>query len=665
MARLVYIESMRPPRLLAIWLLLLLSALLCAERAWTQPDVQGSSDPRNFDAAQFGSRIDLGPNWLFSPGDNPAYASPTFDDSHWTIVSSQRNLFDYGIRDIHYAWYRIHLHLHPDERDLALATQGVDGSYQVFANGQSIGGNGNVADHEYRSQTRLIALPIPQGLLSPDGSLVIAIRFAVNPAGSLGAGTSTPVDSTSAVYLLSGPGAIREQSYRDAHTAAPTLVLCAFSFLIGLVALSLFAALRSHREYLAATAYLLLSSCIYFSDTWMILADRTHARVWLTYTIFGAGNFATIEFVRLVLGQRRTHWLLGLEVAVVLGAFWAPLADYAVGTFFLGFVGFFAPILLVNLVLLYLLARALREGNLEARVLLPAVFFESFYRYWSFTKFLVFYLHLSRQYHPLPSLHVATYAIHFGNLSDFIFLITILLFLVFRTVGIARRNAQTAAELEAARTVQQVLIPEEIPTVPGFSIQSVYRPFGEVGGDFFQILPTKSGGVLAIIGDVSGKGMPAAMTVSLLVGTVRTLAHFTHSPGEILAAMNVRMLGRSHGGFTTCLVLRADANGTLTIANAGHIAPYVGGREITLENSLPLGLAPDTTYAETQFQLAPGLQLTLMTDGVVESRDKSGSLYGFDRTATLSTEPAETIARTAQSFGQDDDITALTITLLT
>jgi hypothetical protein len=222
-----------------------------------------------------------------------------------------------------------------------------------------------------------------------------------------------------------------------------------------------------------------------------------------------------------------------------------------------------------------------------------------------------------------------------------------------------------AAELEAGRAVQQVLIPEEIPTVEGFNIQSVYKPYGEVGGDFFQVLPVKSGhgvgGVLVIIGDVSGKGMPAAMTVSLLVGTVRTLAHYTQSPGEILAAMNQRMLARSHGGFTTCLVLRADPNGTLTIANAGHIAPYLGGKELSLENGLPLGLAADTAYAESAFQLARGRQLTLLTDGVVEARDKSGALYGFDRTTALSTQPAESIAIAAQNFGQDDDITVLTL----
>jgi serine phosphatase RsbU (regulator of sigma subunit) len=222
-----------------------------------------------------------------------------------------------------------------------------------------------------------------------------------------------------------------------------------------------------------------------------------------------------------------------------------------------------------------------------------------------------------------------------------------------------------AAELEAGRVVQQVLIPEETPTIAGFNIQSVYKPYGEVGGDFFQVLPVKSGhgagGVLVIIGDVSGKGMPAAMTVSLLVGTVRTLAHYTQSPGEILAAMNQRMLARSHGGFTTCLVLRADPDGTLTIANAGHIAPYLGGKELPLENGLPLGLAAETAYAESIFELAQGRQLSLLTDGVVEARDKAGDLYGFERTSAISSQSAEQIAKTAELFGQDDDITVLTL----
>jgi serine phosphatase RsbU (regulator of sigma subunit) len=189
----------------------------------------------------------------------------------------------------------------------------------------------------------------------------------------------------------------------------------------------------------------------------------------------------------------------------------------------------------------------------------------------------------------------------------------------------------------------------------------VYKPAGEVGGDFFQIAPIESGGALVIIGDVSGKGMPAAMTVSLLVGTFRTLAHYTQSPAEILTAMNVRMLARSHGGFTTCLVLRAHPDGRLIIANAGHIAPYLGGEELPIENGLPLGLSAASIYPESTFHLSLGQQVTLITDGVVEARDKSGGLFGFERTARISIQPADVIAETAQAFGQTDDITALTL----
>jgi hypothetical protein len=229
------------------------------------------------------------------------------------------------------------------------------------------------------------------------------------------------------------------------------------------------------------------------------------------------------------------------------------------------------------------------------------------------------------------------------------------------TEGALQLRAET--ELQAARAVQQVLIPDELPGLPGFRIESVYRPAGQVGGDFFQILPTPGGGVLIVIGDVSGKGMPAAMTVSLLVGTFRTLAHYTSSPGEILAAMNQRMLVRNKDGFTTCLVLRANSDGALTVANAGHIPPYRDGEELAVESGLPLGLDAQSTYEEAKFELRSGAQLTLLTDGVVEARSATGELFGFARAQAWSRKNAEQIVEAARAFGQDDDITVVTLAL--
>jgi hypothetical protein len=247
------------------------------------------------------------------------------------------------------------------------------------------------------------------------------------------------------------------------------------------------------------------------------------------------------------------------------------------------------------------------------------------------------------------------------SLVDLLVQAAVLAILVLRFARKSRDEERLKSELEAARVVQQVLVPVENPAIPGFEIQAVYKPAGQVSGDFYQIIPTAEGGALIVIGDVSGKGMPAAMTVSLLVGTLRTLAHYTENPAEILAAMNQRMLARSQGGFTTCLVLLMGSEGELAVANAGHLAPYLNGRELEIENGLPLGLTGDTTYAESRFKLDANARLTMMTDGIVEARNKTGELFGFERAAKLSSESASQIAETAQSFGQEDDITVLTL----
>lgn len=242
-------------------------------------------------------------------------------------------------------------------------------------------------------------------------------------------------------------------------------------------------------------------------------------------------------------------------------------------------------------------------------------------------------------------------------------LLCAIVFAIFVRELVADQKARVRleGEVEAARTVQQVLVPAESPSIPGFAIEAVYRPANEVGGDFYQIVPTPTG-VLAVIGDVSGKGMPAAMTVSLLVGTFRTLAHYTLIPGEILRAMNQRMIGRNNGGFTTCLVLRIDADGVLTAANAGYLAPYVDGNEIDLQGGLPLGLAGQPEYPEARLLLPSGARITLLTDGVVEAQTAASELFGFERTRAISTQSAEQIAAAAQAFGQQDDITVLTVT---
>lgn len=245
-----------------------------------------------------------------------------------------------------------------------------------------------------------------------------------------------------------------------------------------------------------------------------------------------------------------------------------------------------------------------------------------------------------------------------SNVADFLFLLSVLAILVRRFTRTRRAEERYARELEEARMVQQVLVPEETPAVPGFSIASVYQPAQQVGGDFFQIIPLTYG-VLVAVGDVSGKGLPAAMTVSLIVGTLRTLAEQTESPAEILRGLNRRLLGRS--GFTTCLIASLRQDGSGVLANAGHLRPYRNGAEIETVSDVPLGLSLDANYQECAVALCPNDFVTFLSDGVVEAKNAKGELFGFDRTRQNSTQPADAIAKTAMQFGQQDDITVLTV----
>ncbi len=223
-----------------------------------------------------------------------------------------------------------------------------------------------------------------------------------------------------------------------------------------------------------------------------------------------------------------------------------------------------------------------------------------------------------------------------------------------------QEKQRLAAELEAGRAMQQVLLGSGTPNVLGLLTESVYKPASEVGGDFFHLLPTLDGGLLMAIGDVSGKGLRAAMTVSTILGSLRALP--VSSPAEVLRALNSTLGGKLQGSMVTCLAMQIAADGTVTLANAGHLPPYRNGEELRIDAGLPLGVVPDVRYTETVLRLAFGDLLTLLTDGVVEARNAQGELFGFERTAAISTQSAESIAQAAQRHGQEDDITVLTLT---
>ncbi len=247
--------------------------------------------------------------------------------------------------------------------------------------------------------------------------------------------------------------------------------------------------------------------------------------------------------------------------------------------------------------------------------------------------------------------------IHFATVADFVGLLAIVVIIFFRFLRIQRDRERASSELAAARNVQELLIPQEKISTPGFEVDSVYNPAAEVGGDFYHVEPTHDGGLLVVIGDVAGKGLKAAMNVSMVMGALRRTAE--RSPAKILDSLN-RVLEGSDG-ITTCQAVWFAANGEVVIANAGHLPPYLNTQEVNLPGGLPLGVLLDVIYPEVRLYLHPGDRLLLMSDGVVEARQVNGELFGFDRVHNLSNQSAFYIADAAKAFGQEDDITVLTV----
>ena len=377
----------------------------------------------------------------------------------------------------------------------------------------------------------------------------------------------------------------------------------------GLVALALFFSLRSYREFLYLALYALANSAFHLA---LLLSWVTPFDVPSTIRLFllnSASLIAFIEFIRQLLGRRRTWLILLLELLAVIGP--ATGVSWALGyTSSLVSAASDVATLLIYLtviVLLYLGAkrRSINTPNsatlaVDARILLvsllPAVY--------ACVSDILHTLDVSFAPGIPNNLHLGPLVIVLDAAAGVILELALLLFLVTRTVRIAQDRNRIASEFEAARSLQHLLIPDELPQIPGLTIATAYHPAQEVGGDFFQIVTLPTRDTLILLGDVAGKGLAAAMTVSLLVGAIRTLAEHTQSPAEILAGLNRRLLNRG-SGFTTCLILRISPAGTLTLANAGHIPPYLNGHELPTIPSLPLGLDPDAAFKDQSHRLTP------------------------------------------------------------
>jgi len=608
---------------------------------------------------------DLTGPWRFNAGDNPAWASPAFDDSHWSLLKADN---PWGVQGFHgysgVGWYRLRVQVPAQSGPLAIYFPDVQDCYQVFANGRMIGQVGELPPHAKLVTSGRNMFHIPADAMVQGEPLVLAVRVWVTSIGSpeRGGFDEVPrIGDASQITLWR-----KLQSHYIVSIVSGNIAELYGNILTALAGLGLFLLRPKERAYLWWGVSQMLWSIFIVINFWMNFRTTPYfSTEVLFYVVMTLATYFQFEFYVSFLRARR-EWLNWSTVASIAFSLvlnfilvWTPAASSI--QLLAGFSG-----TLTQGFIVILLWRGGFGNKIDAALLL-------------IPNSVMLAIHLLTNICAVPafsSTHWAHWIVRLLNSAihwpfkmsafDVVGLVEMYAVLVILLRSYVRSRGdeeRMESELEAARAVQKVLIPNEVPRIPGFALETVYHPASQVGGDFFQIAPVKAGGALIVIGDVSGKGMPAAMTVSLLVGTVRTLAHYTQSPGEILAAMNVRMLARSSGGFTTCLVMRVDLDGTLTAANAGHLAPYLNGLELKLENGLPLGLAADTEYMESTFTLAKSARLTLLTDGVVEARNHGGELFGFKRAAAISTESADQIAHAAEEFGQEDDITVLTLSL--
>jgi len=232
-------------------------------------------------------------------------------------------------------------------------------------------------------------------------------------------------------------------------------------------------------------------------------------------------------------------------------------------------------------------------------------------------------------------------------------------------------------ELRVARLIQQTLLPKEVPELPGWQISSYYQPAREVGGDFYDFLYFEDGRMGIVIGDVTDKGVPAALVMATTRSILRSIAHASISPGKVLEQANDLL----HPDippkmFVTCLYAILDpVSGHLEYANAGHDLPHWrhNGKVTELRaTGMPLGLMPEMFYEEKEVTLGAGDSVLFYSDGLVEAHNPQREMFGFPRLARLLEEKghgtpaidyllAELSVFTGKDWEQEDDVTLVTL----
>jgi predicted ester cyclase len=248
-------------------------------------------------------------------------------------------------------------------------------------------------------------------------------------------------------------------------------------------------------------------------------------------------------------------------------------------------------------------------------------------------------------------------------------------------VAEAQERERIEQELRVARSIQQASLPKEVPSLEGWQITPYYQPAREVGGDFYDFFELEDGRVGVVVGDATGKGVPAALVVTATYSMLRAVAQAlgSFSPGEVLAQVNETLLARIPSNmFVTCFYAILDPkSASLSYANAGHDLPYLrrrgGDAEELRARGMPLGLMSRMSYEEGEASLREEDSVLFYSDGLVEAHDPKGEMFGFPRLRALVAEDSEEerplvdflmeelYSFVGEGWEQEDDITLLTL----
>jgi len=598
--------------------------------------------------------------WRFHTGDNPAWADPNFDDSQWPLLRSDEAWAQQGYKNYGgFAWYRFTVAVPEGSKNWSIYLGPMETGYQLFVDGRLAGSFGPILSSlNYAISSRAFDLsPAASG----PRTFHIAIRAWHLPvwADYVPGGfwdSSYFGDSRLIAQRAATARSLQWNGLVDEYTYA------VLGTLVGLVVLVLFFTRREERENLWF-ALLLLANAI------DIGLDIGRQLALIPFPVFdfidgavqSAALFAALAFFSVVLRtpRSRTWWL----VAALLLINPLQVFLYVFNISSVGIAGLLAALAVLPAtvwILVTLLRRALQRDRDALILLVPTLLWQGF-PFINSILLITWQLGWQRwvAYWVFPLL-TKPFVLMPGPAVGTIFIFALLLFLIRRFSLARQEETRFSSELESARNIQSLLFPAKPPVTPGFAVESVYLPASEVGGDFFQIVPANDGSLLVVVGDVSGKGLKAAMTVGAIIGALRGCS--VRGPAEVLAHLN-RVLHGQIAGFVTCTAALIAANGNMTFANAGNLPAYRNGQELDVESGLPLGITPDVCYSETAFHLNPNDRLTFVSDGVVEATNERRELFGFHRTQAISTQSASAIAEAAKQFGQNDDITVLTLTL--